>query len=418
MSAAPANSKSPPSTDCRKVIGSNALAVGGSSLLLAAWPFVAAEGLITISQSGMLTALGMTATVLAVLPAGVVADRADRVSTLRVQACVQAAMIALALVFILALHWPPLPVLAMIAVGCGLASSVVSPTVAGLIKQTTSPERLPEARASLQVATRSAQTVSAPLAGVLAALWWPLSMCGALLSMVVQVAVLSRVSRPASERGPQSGPVNSESVLKSLTNGIKFTVSSPMLRSFAAFASFGNFASVLVLVTVNLTLVERGTPVAAIGLIDGLAVCATVCGGLLSRFVLHRFTPWQLCLASTLWTLVALVPLIWQTPVWLLAGCLVLSRLPQPAAAASVGGYVMHTIPDQYQGRAAATISVVALCLQPLAPVVAAFAVTHHMFNASLLTTCLALMLSVFGLLVSPTFRQVGKPKSWQATPR
>lgn len=393
----------------RNAIWANSAATGCNTIVTATWPFVAAAGLITLQQSAFLLTIGLTCSLLAVLPAGVVADRYHRGTILRFQATTTAVCVTACLAGIAA-NANTFVACTVMASTLGALSALSGPTVSGLLKELAPPARLAEARASLQVTTRTAQVIGAPLAGALCAVTWALSFLAVLIAAILQFAFAKRIPQASARPRPRS---QGSSALQDFATGLSYMWRNRLLRAFALFASFGNLSSMLVLTLVNLALIHQETPVAVIGFVGGLAVAATIAGGLLAPTLLRRFTPWQLCLGSTLFSAATLLPLLWWPDVPLITLCLCLSRITQPAAAASVGGYVMHAVPDEFQGRVAAAITVIAIALQPLAPLVAESAVSTSIHATAIVVSIGALVVSAFSLTISHTFRDVGLPETW-----
>ena len=272
-----------PSTFSR-LAWSNLAAQSAEQTALAAAPIVAV--LLLGADEGETGALQTALTlpfVLFAIPAGLLADRLSR-RRLMAGAEAARALMLLAILLMIALHWLTLSLLALagfIAVGGTVVYSVAAPA---LIPSLVSPEALPAANARIELA-RTIAFASGPALGGFLVGWLgaaPTFAFAAALS-VIAVVLLSGIHEPARSSAARRHP------LHEIREGIAFVRNHPLLRPvFVTQFIFNTGWFVLLAVFVPYAVYHLGLSATGVGTTLAMYGVGMVVGALLATRVMRR----------------------------------------------------------------------------------------------------------------------------------
>jgi predicted MFS family arabinose efflux permease len=264
---------------------SNLAAQSAEQIALAATPIVAVlllgagEG-----ETGLLqTALTLPFMLFAV-PAGLLADRLSR-RYLMASAEAMRALMLLAILVMIALHWLTLPLLALagfIAVGGTVVYSVAAPA---LIPSLVSPQELPAANARIELA-RTIAFASGPALGGFLVGWLGAAPAFAFATAlsVIAVVLLSGIHEPSRATAPRPHP------FQDIREGIAFVRSHPLLRPvFVTQFIFNTAWFLLLAVFVPYAVRRLELSASGVGVTLAMFGVGMVVGALLATRVIRRF---------------------------------------------------------------------------------------------------------------------------------
>ncbi len=307
--------------------------------------------------------------VIALLPAGVLADRWNRRHLMRgamgAGALLYASLSVAGVAGSLSLGH-----LLVVCALSGLASGVFTPAETSAIRTVVPSEQLPTAMSQLQARQHVASLLGGPLGGALLGVtrWFPF-LTGGLGYALGWLLVgrmrtdLRRATRPSGERETPTRPMGE------LVDGLRFIWRRPMFRVLL-------FSSPLLNLTINATafatvlrLVEGGYPAWSIGLAEAAMGVSGILGALAAPWLIDRIPTGRLMVLSC-WVFVPLaIPMaLWVSPV-VLAAVLALGIFFNPAGNAGISSYRMAVTPPGLIGRVQSAMQFAAMLTMPLAPI-------------------------------------------------
>ena len=162
-----------------------------------------------------------------------------------------------------------------------------------------------------------------------------------------------------------------------VTDGLRLVWQVPILRATVLTAPMVNFAFNGVLFTIILAMRQHGTSTAVIGLVQAAIMAGGLIGGLVAPRLQGRMSVRTITIvmfvAETL--LFGVAALLIPSPVVALPVALV--PLLAPAGNAALFAVMLRSTPEEMRGRVTNTVSMVAMALAALAPLVAGLLVEH-----------------------------------------
>jgi predicted MFS family arabinose efflux permease len=311
---------------------------------------------------GTAAALGAT---LAALPGGALADRWSRRKILIGYSAAGAVLFSSVAVAGWMDHLT-LPHLMLVGLLNGVGSSLFVPAEAGALRQIVDPGDIGTALAASHGRQNIATLAGAPLGGLLYSVGRVVPVAVDAISYLVMTLLLATIRHPLPAAKPDGDA--HEPMLKAIRSGLAWLFRQPALRTISVVATVLNFAAMGTLLVLILSMQQRGTPAAVIGLLEtGMGV-----GGLLGSFaapkLLAKFSTgtlaivggWVIALtfaATALSTLPAVLIVLTSLGMFLL-----------PAVNSGLFGYQMLITPDSLQGRAQSAVMFLANSTNPLAP--------------------------------------------------
>lgn len=347
----------------------------------------------------------------ALLPAGVLADRADRRRLMRLASgsglVLYGSLVAAGLLGTLTV-----PHLAVVALLTGVGAGVFSPAETSAVRTVVPNEDLATALSQVQARQHVASLLGGPLGGVLygAARWLPFAADA--VSFAVSWVLLGRIRTDLSP-APADGP--RPRAREEIREGLAFTMTRPFFRTLMIWAALVNLTVNAVFFVAILRLIRAGFHPAEIGLVETAAGVAGILGALAAPRLIDRFATGRLTVLIA-WSFVPLVvPMVlWNHPA-VVAASLAAGLFLNPAGNAGIGAYRVAQTPDRLQGRVASASQFLSMSVMPLAPVVggallAALGGPAAIAGLGVLTALAALVVTC-----SRTIRSVPRPVVWQA---
>jgi MFS family permease len=361
--------------------------------------------------AGLAGGLDLLGTALALLPAGLVADRCDRARVLRAAALAGALLYASVAVAAL-LGVLTVPHLFAVALLCGVATGFFTPAEVAAVRGVVPPGELPTALSRMQARQHVGSLVGGPLGGLLYAAGRAAPFLADALSYAVAWVLLGRL-RSDLRPHPRPVPGRRRGARAEVAEGLAFVWSRRLFRTTLVWSMGANLTVNAVLVLGNLRLVAAGVPAWQIGLVGTVAGGCGLLGALVAPVLIARVPTGWLTI-SVAWSMVPpLVPLLWWNHPAVLAAALAPGFLLSPAGNAGMGSYKVAVTPAGLVGRVQSVGQFASWSTLPLAPVAAGALLTAlggPGATAVLLVACAGVALVP---TCSRTVRVVPRPSGW-----
>jgi len=330
--------------------------------------------LITLAATGSPFAVGLVAgattmaLVLIGLPAGALVDRWDRRRTMIAAAALGATAYLTVAVAAFAdrITVPHL----MIAAACGgVANSFYSPAEQVAVRHVVRKEDIPRAAVNNQVRSAAAGLAGPPVGGFLFGIARGLPMIADVISYLIAIVCASRVRTPL----PGTPVQDREALLPSIRTGLQFLFGNELLRTITLLSTFLNFVGTGLVVSVTITMQQRGIDAAWIGAVSSSMALSMLVASLLSARLLRHFSVGALMLLTPVVGAVAFAGMAFtRAPVLLMLLMAGATFLLAPCNAAVVAVLTSKTPPDRL-GRVMSADNVLSLVLTALAPATMGF---------------------------------------------
>ncbi|AYG03336.1 MFS transporter [Gryllotalpicola protaetiae] len=368
----------------------------------------------SVVLAGVVAAVGEAGSLLATLPAGVLADRADRRGLLIAAAVVGTALWSFAALAGLAgalTAWQ----LAIVLFGASVATAVFNPAEVGAIRAVVATDQLAPAMAAVQGRSAAAALIASPIGGVLYAVSRALPFAATAIGHLAVVVCTGLVRVPLNGDRVQAKAAHPVEQLK---EGIRFVARLPLLRNSLWLIMLINLTVNGTLIAVNLQLVRTHTAPLLIGLLDTVAGAVMLLGSVIAGPLLKRVPSGLLAIVGLGVTAAAFLGM---SVVHDYVGYLVFLAFAFvliPAVNSGIGGYVTAIVPDELQGRVNSVSSLGYLAVAPLAPVVAGALLAQLGIVPTLWIFSAALAAGVVGTAFVKEIRRIGSPDTWAADAR
>ncbi len=385
----------------------------GSRVTLFAMPLVAYAMTGSALWAAVAEAVFLLGMVVMLLPAGVLADRRDRLRLMRLSlgsgTVLYGSLVVAGLAGALTL-----PHLLVVALVTGLTTGLFQPAEYSAIRTIVTTEELPTALSQQQARQHVASLVGGPLGGALFGLtrWAPFA-----ADLVTYAAGWLLLGRVRADLSPGTGPQTSSAPLRDLGEGLRFLWARPFLRVLLIWSPAANLTINALFFVALLRLVEAGFPGWQIGLVETAIGCFGILGALVAPRIIERFRTGTLTVVIA-WSFVPLsVPLaLWNNP-WAMTLAASVGLFLNPAGNAGVSAYRLAITPPELVGRVQSTMQFVAMVTMPLAPIVAGgLLAALGGRDAVLAITALTALVALIPTL-SHAVRSVPRPAQWPRLP-
>ncbi len=385
----------------------------GSRVTLFAMPLVAYAMTGSALWAAVAEAVFLLGMVVMLLPAGVLADRRDRLRLMRLSlgsgTVLYGSLVVAGLAGALTL-----PHLLVVALVTGLTTGLFQPAEYSAIRTIVTTEELPTALSQQQARQHVASLVGGPLGGALFGLtrWAPFA-----ADLVTYAAGWLLLGRVRADLSPGTGPQTSSAPLRDLGEGLRFLWARPFLRVLLIWSPAANLTINALFFVALLRLVEAGFPGWQIGLVETAIGCFGILGALVAPRIIERFRTGTLTVVIA-WSFVPLsVPLaLWNHP-WAMTLAASVGLFLNPAGNAGVSAYRLAITPPELVGRVQSTMQFVAMLTMPLAPIVAGgLLAALGGRDAVLAITALTALVALIPTL-SHAVRSVPRPAQWPRLP-
>jgi predicted MFS family arabinose efflux permease len=344
------------------------------------------------------------------LPAGVLADRADRRRLMRA-ASATGFLLYLSLVVAALTAGITMPHLLVVALLTGAGVGLFGPAETSAVRSVVPDEQLAAALSQNQARQHVASLVGGPLGGVLFGLvrWLPFATDA--VTYAVSWFLLGRIETDLS---PSTEDVRAP-VRQGLVDGFGFIGRRPLFRVLMAFAALLNVLLNALLFLAVLRLIQAGFAPAQIGLVETSAGLFGLLGAVAAPWIIDRARTGSITIAVA-WSWVPLaVPLMfWNNPV-VVAASLSAGLFFNPAGNAGMGAYRMALTPAGLQGRVQSANQFAVMALMPLAPVLAGGLLAWLGGGPAVATLGVLIALTALIPTLSRSVRAVPRPVVWQA---
>jgi MFS family permease len=344
----------------------------GSEMSLIAYP------LLILALTGSPVVAGVVGTVRQAtliclqLPAGALSDRFDRRLTMIACDTVRAALLAV-LGVLVALHLASWPVVLVVSLIEGAAGGLFDPSAAAALPSIVAKEQLVDAWAATEGRTWAAGLAGPALGGLLFGAGRAVPFLADAVSYAVSFITVSRIrGRFRPERAPERKALRHE-----VLDGLRLVWNIPLLRAVAVLGPLVNFAFNGVLFAITVGLRQHGTSASVIGLVQGGIMAGGVLGAPVAPLLQRRLRPRAMFLAMNLagTLLFAVAAVVIPSP--LVALPVAVLVLLAPAGNSGLLASAQRQAPEQMRGRVSSTVTMTAMSLAALAPLLAGLLIEH-----------------------------------------
>ena len=367
-----------------------------------------------LTGSAFVAAMAETAHLLglavALLPAGVLADRFDRRRLMRL-ASASGVLLYVSLVVAALSGALTLSHLLAVAVLTGAGAGLFAPAELSAVRTVVSTDELPTALSQHQARQHVASLVGAPIGGLLYAVsrWLPFAVDA--VSYAVTWFMLGRIRTDLSAAKVQG---SHQRPRQELAAGIRFIRHHPFLRVHVVWAVLSNLVVNALFFTAVLRLIQGGFPPLQIGLVETAAGVFGVVGAMAAPSIIDRFATGHLTIAVA-WSLTPLVvPMALVNDPAVVAAALGIGLFLNPAGNAGIGAYRIAVTPDELQGRIQSTSQFLSMSVLPVAPLLAGFLLAR--LGGGGAVAVLGLLTALVALIptLSPSMRTLPRPAVWR----
>ncbi|MGX7829805.1 MFS transporter [Actinokineospora sp. 24-640] len=356
----------------------------GSQLSAVAVPLLVLSLTASPVAVGVVAAVGMVTTLVARLPAGALADRLDRRTTMIWCDLGRAAAVA-SLAAAAWLDMVTLPHVVCVAVVVGLLTALFAPAGAGALPRVVPRADLPTAMTRNQLRDQTASLVGPPTGGFLFAISRALPFTVDVLSFLASAFLIGRIRTDLSPATRRTSTVG-----RDIADGLRWLAGRKDLVLLMLWSAVTNFTLNGVAVGIVVVAVQGGSSPFQIGVMQALGGVGGVLGALAaSRIVRAVRLRTALLVTGVAWSAL-FCGMAFTTNPYALGALFMLTIAVAPTTAALVNTALVASTPDEMYGRVNSTAGLVASSANPLGPIV----------MGVLLVGAPHLALPVFGLVV------------------
>ncbi|WP_407318836.1 MFS transporter [Isoptericola halotolerans] len=381
----------------------------GAGIAAFAVPLLALALTGSVWQAGVITAVGHAGGLLAALPAGVVADRADRRRLIVVTAGFAAVAWASAAAAGLSGALTAVHLTAVLLVS-SVAGAFVEPSVAGAFRSVVPPQQLPTVYAASQGRDAAAGLVAGPVGGVLYGIAHAAPLVAGAVGHLATAVCTWLVREPLHADTAEARRTHPVAALR---EGLRYVWSVPLFRVCLGLFVVVNITLTGMLLAITLSLAAGGTSAAGIGVLSGVIGVSMVLGAVLAPSLVARvrvglLVPVALALVAS----AAVVMAVGQTYVVYLVA-LGLGTVLVPAANSGLAGYAAAITPPQLQGRFASVMDLTVVIALPVAPLVGSGLLAGWGIGPALVVLASLLGATVVAVWCARPVRRIGLPPTW-----
>ncbi len=383
----------------------------GNGVAVFAVPLIAYGITGSLFWAGVIAAISEIGVLVATLPAGVIADRVDRRRILLVCS-------VLGVVIWLGLWWADaagvlngweLAIALLVASGIAAFSA---PTEAAGIRYVVSSEQLGSAMAAMQGRGAVASLLASPIGGLLYGLSRALPFLASAVTYALAGVTTLFVRVPLNDRRRAD---DSQSAIASLTEGFRFVLTVPVIRTGIGVFAMLNLAFGGVIVAINLHLVATRTAPLLIALIDVISGVAMLVGAVIAPSLVKRFRGGPLAVICLAPSVVGAFGMALVTNYTGYAVLTVVMTLFIPPANAALLGYVSAITPQNMQARMNSVVSLSWTLVAPIAPLLGGILLSTVGVGWTLAVFATVLLLGFLAFAANRAVRSIGRPDTWDA---
>jgi hypothetical protein len=374
------------------------LSSAGSQFSSIAYPLLVLAVTGSAARAGVVQFAGILPSALFALPAGVLADHANRRWLMIGADGVRLVAIGGLAAAILA-DRAPFWAVALVAFVEGSGRAVFSAAEPGALRAVVPARQLPAAAAAQTGRQAAVQMAGPPLGGALFGIARALPFVADAVSYTFSMGLLLAMRTPFQEPRQRGRSTLRERVAE----GFRFLWGQPFLRVCAVLFGLSNFIGPGVLLAVVVIGRRQGLSGGQVGALVAAFGACLLLGSLLSPLVRRRL-PVRAVLLAEFWTWMGSgLFLIWPS-VFVLAASILPTALAIPSSDSVVHGYRIAMTPDRLLGRVSSVWTTIALVIAPLGPLLAGLLLEVSERAAVATFAASGLVLAVWGTL-SPAIR-------------
>jgi MFS family permease len=360
------------------------------------------------AEAGIVSGASLIANLVLLLPAGVVADRYPRKRLMVSSSLVQAVAVGTVVPPTLG-HHVYIAQLAGVGAVQGAASAFFTGAGRGAVRRVVPPAQLPQAYARIEARDQAVSLAGAPAGGALFSLaqFLPFA-CDAVSFGCIAVAT-AFIRKPLDPHPAATGP--REPLRRSITAGVRFIFSVPLLRTIALWGTAVNGISAgMLLLIIVLARAHGGTP-AIIGLLLSVSAAAGMAAALVAGRLVAMAGGRTLALLAS-WLLPASATAMALAPsLWLIGACGAVTTVLVAPVNITFAAYAAQVTPDHLQAQAGNAMRLSVGSLTWLTPPVFGLLADSLGLRAAMLTGAGLLALTAIGLHLAPHLAQLA-PRS------
>ena len=381
----------------------------GTQVSMFAFPLVTYAVTGSAFLAGLAGGLELLGTALALLPAGLLADRVNRALVMR---CASGAGVLLYASLVVAGVFGELTVPHMFAVALlsGACAGLFAPSEMSAVRSVVPPEQLATALSQQQARQHVANLLGGPLGGALYSVtrWVPFLFDA--VTFAVSWVLLGRIRTDLS---PAARSGERRNARADVAEGFRFQWSRPFFRTLMLWGMCSNLVVNAIFVAADLRLIQAGFAPWTIGLVSTAAGVCGILGAIAAPRIIERVpTGWLTVVVA--WSFVPLlVPLVfWNHPAVVMLS-LSVGLFFNPAGNAGIGSYKMSITPPELVGRVQSVGMLTSWSTMPLAPVLGG-ALLAALGGSSTMVVLIGVAVAVALIpTLSRTVRAVPRPAQW-----
>jgi predicted MFS family arabinose efflux permease len=380
----------------------------GSQMSMFAFPLLAYALTHSTLSAAVAEAAHLFGTSVALLPAGVLADRVHRGRLMRV-ASGSGVVLYASLVVAGMFGELTFAHLIVVAVLTGAGNGVFAPAEISAVRTVVPIEQLPTALSRNEARTHVASLAGGPLGGALYTItrWLPFLVDA--VSYLISWVMLGRLR---TDLAPAARPERRRP-RQDIVEGLRFTWRHPFLRVLLIWSAAANLVVNALFMAAILRLIQGGFTPWSIGIVEtALGICGLL-GALVAPRIIARFATGRLTVAVAWSFAPLLVPLIfWNNPAVVVVA-LGAGIFLNPAGKAGIGSYRLAITPSELVGRVQSTSQFVGRSTLSVAPIIGGGLLT--LLGGPSTMAILAVLIGVVALLptLSNSVRSVPRPDEW-----
>ena len=374
------------------------LSSAGSQFSSIAYPLLVLAVTGSPARAGVVQFAGILPSAVFALPAGVMADHANRKWLMIAADAVRLVAIASLAAAILA-DRIPFWAIVLVAFVEGSGRAVFSAAEPGAMRAVVPARQLPAAAAAQTGRQAAVQMAGPPLGGALFGIARALPFLADAVSYTFSIGLLLAMRTPFQEARRRGR----SSLRERVAEGFRFLWGQPFLRICAVLFGLSNFIGPGVLLAVVVIGRRQGLSGGQVGLLVAAFGACLLLGSFLSPLVRRRL-PVRAVLLAEFWTWMGSgLFLLWPS-VYVLAASILPTALAIPSSDSVVHGYRIAMTPDRLLGRVSSVWTTIALVIAPLGPLLAGLLLEVSERAAVATFAASGLLLAVWGTL-SPAIR-------------
>jgi MFS family permease len=337
----------------------------GTQVSTIAYPLLILATTGSAAKAGLVSGALMLGNVLALPPAGVVADRYPRKKIMVISSLAQTVVVATVVVAVLT-HHVLIPHLMAVGLIQGVAQAFYYGANRASVRRLVPIAQLPQAQSAIQAREQGASLLGPPAGGALFSLARFLPFGFDSLSFAA-IAIAAAAVRTPLDPAP-SGEQAREPLRTSITRGVRFVLGLPFMRAVTAWGTVINFIATGMLLMVIVLARSRGATPLEIGALLAINATCGLLGALGAPRMLRSIGGRRLALITSWMLPCGAVAIAYAPSIWLIGVIGAVSTFTVTPVSIALQSRATQITPDHLQAQASNTIRLFAYGLAWVAP--------------------------------------------------